>query len=112
MGGGMRQAGYLAAAGIYALDHHVDRLKVDNQRARAIGEVLSTLSYVTDVRPVESNILIFDIEDSRDVPAFLQQLDAHGIKAVQFGPQSIRFVLHLDVKESMVDKVIKVLRQL
>lgn len=110
MGGGMRQAGYLAAAGIYALDNNIDRLKIDNQHAKTIGEVLKGLPYVIDVRPVESNILIFDIDDRRTVPEFLQLLNDHGIQAVQFGPRSVRFVLHLDVSSSMVDKVIEVIR--
>ena len=60
MGGGMRQAGYLAAAGIYALDHHIDRLKTDNDRARQLGKVLEKLNFIGTIRPVKTNILIFE----------------------------------------------------
>jgi threonine aldolase len=112
MGGGMRQAGFLAAAGIYALDNHIDRLNIDNQNARILGEVLEEMSYVTDVRPVQSNILIFDIDDRRTVAEFLQILEEQCIKAVQFGPKSVRFTMHLDVSDNMVGRVIEVLRKI
>lgn len=112
MGGGMRQAGFLAAAGIYALDNHIDRLNIDNQYARILGEVLEEMSYVTDVRPVQSNILIFDIDDRRTVAEFLQILEEQCIKAVQFGPKSVRFTMHLDVSDNMVGRVIEVLRKI
>ena len=112
MGGGMRQAGLLAAAGIYALDNHIDRLNIDNQNARILGEVLEEMSYVTDVRPVQSNILIFDIDDRRTVAEFLQILEEQGIKAVQFGPKSVRFTMHLDISDNMVGRVIEVLRKI
>lgn len=111
MGGGMRQAGYLAAAGIYALDHHIDRLKEDNHHAKVIGEVLKELPYISDVRPVQSNIVIFDLVEDKSVDDMLAYLNEHGIKAVQFGPQSIRFVFHLDITSSMVDRLIEVLKK-
>ena len=112
MGGGMRQAGYLAAACIYALDHHVERLKDDNDRARQIGAVLQEMPYISDVRPVQSNILIFDVKPPRTAASFLEELAAHGIDAVPFGPQTVRFVTHLDVTEQMIERVIEVLRGL
>ncbi|MBT8220332.1 MAG: aminotransferase class I/II-fold pyridoxal phosphate-dependent enzyme [Bacteroidia bacterium] len=112
MGGGMRQAGFLAAAGIYALDHHVERLTIDNQHAKILGEVLEEMPYVTEVKPVESNILIFDIDQKRSVPEFLKLLDAQGIKAVQFGPNSIRFVTHMEVNEMMIARTIDTLKKL
>lgn len=112
MGGGMRQVGYMAAAGIYALNNHVDRLKIDNRHAKILGEVLEKLNYVSGVKPVESNILIFDIDEKIEVSDFLAHLDEHGIKAVQFGPKSIRFVLHLDVQVVLIDRVIEVLKKM
>jgi len=112
LGGGMRQAGFLAAAGIYALDHHIERLRIDNQNARILGEVLEEMTYVTDVRPVQSNIVIFDIDSRRTVPEFLQLLEQQGIKAVQFGPKSVRFTVHLDVSDGMLGRVIEVLRNI
>lgn len=109
LGGGMRQAGYLAAAGIYALDHHVDRLKIDNQRAQKIGQLLESLPYVSDVRPVKSNILIFDVQPPYTAASYLEKLKAHDIMASPFGPQTVRFVTHLDFTEEMMEKVMGVL---
>lgn len=112
MGGGMRQAGYLAAAGIYALDHHVDRLKIDNDRARRIGAVLKGLPYVESVRPVQSNILIFDLKAPLTAADYLEKLSAHGVMASPFGPKTVRFVTHLDLSEEMIERAIEVVRQL
>lgn len=109
MGGGMRQAGYLAAAGIYALDHHVERLKKDNEGAKQIGEVLARQPYVAHVRPIQSNIVIFDVLPPYTAASFLEKLKAQGILAVAFGPQTVRLVTHLDVTESMLGRVLEVL---
>ncbi|GAA0891320.1 GntG family PLP-dependent aldolase [Fulvivirga kasyanovii] len=111
-GGGMRQAGYLAAAGIYALDHHVQRLTEDHQRARKIGKVLEDMHYVNNVLPVDTNILIFELAQGITTDAFLQQLDQKGVKAVAFGPREIRFVTHLDFDDGALDFTINVLSQL
>ena len=105
MGGGMRQAGMLAAAGIYALDHHVQRLRHDNARARHLADVLQRQAYVSAVRPVQSNILIFDLADPLSAADYLARLETHGIKAVAFGPQTVRFVTHLDLDEEMIERV-------
>lgn len=110
MGGGMRQAGYLAAAGIYALDKHIERLKEDNDRAKLMGEVLTQLDWVADVRPVKSNIVIFDVKAPYTAASFLAELEEKGIRAVAFGPQTVRFVTHLDVTREMIDKVIDTIK--
>ena len=112
MGGGMRQAGILAAAGIYALDHHVERLREDNERARIIGRLLEALPYVTDVRPVQSNILIFDLQPPLTAAAYVEKLEKRGIKATAFGPQTVRFVTHLDFTEEMLEQVLETLPEL
>ncbi|HKK75842.1 MAG TPA: GntG family PLP-dependent aldolase [Saprospiraceae bacterium] len=112
MGGGMRQAGYLAAACIYALDHHVDRLKVDNDRAKLLGEQLEKCSYVEQVRPVRSNIVIFDVKAPRTAASFIDQLARHNIMASPFGPQTVRLVTHLDLSGEMIEKTLEVLRKL
>src|SRR6195952_2502814 len=78
-GGGMRQAGFLAAAGIYALDHHVERLKIDHAHADIIAEALSQTSWVTNVVPVETNIVLFDPQQPADI--ILAKLESKGIKA-------------------------------
>jgi threonine aldolase len=108
-GGGMRQAGYLAAAGIYALDHHIERLKVDHQRAQQIAEALSDKSWVKEVLPVETNIVIFLVPDEIRVPDLVQKLEAKGILTVQFDHNSIRMVTHLDIDDAMVEYVVEFL---
>lgn len=112
MGGGMRQAGYLAAAGIYALDNNVERLKEDNERAKAIGAVLEKLSYVSEVRPVQSNIVIFDVKAPWTATSFLDKLVEKGINASPFGPQTVRLVTHLDVTADMIADTIRILKGL
>jgi threonine aldolase len=110
MGGGMRQAGYLAAAGLYALENHVQRLRDDHAKARRLAEVLAGLAYAHNIRPVQTNILIFDLHKPLTPPLFLEQLARQGIVASAFGPQTIRFVLHLDVTDEMVTQVINALQ--
>lgn len=112
IGGGMRQAGYLAAAGIYALDHHVKRLADDNVRARRLGETLAALPFVKSVERVETNICIFHLAGNRTAADFLKTLAEQGIQAVPFGPQTVRFTTHLDVTEEMINHVIEVLHTL
>lgn len=109
MGGGMRQAGYLAAAGIYALDHHIERLKIDNNRAKELGKALASVSVVENIRPVYSNIVFFDVKAPMNAPHFLEILLSKGIKATSFGPQTLRFVTHLDYTEAMHQKVLSAL---
>jgi threonine aldolase len=112
LGGGMRQAGYLAAAGIYALDHHVDRLHEDHRRASYLGQVLNELSYVDSVLPVETNILIFTLTGRYSEKDFIAELRQNDILASALGPQTIRFVTHLDFTEEMTARVEEVLRKL
>ncbi len=112
LGGGMRQAGYLAAAGIYALDHHVERLREDNAHARQIGALLETLPFVAEVRPVQTNIVIFDVTPPHTAASLLQKLAGHGILASPFGPQTVRFVTHLEVTPAMVGRVMDVLKEI
>jgi threonine aldolase len=106
MGGGMRQAGYLAAAGIYALDNHIERLREDHAHARQIADALAQLPWVTNIRPVQTNILIFDLVQPRTPAVFLESLKQKGIIASAFGPQTIRFVTHLDVSRAMIEQVV------
>lgn len=110
MGGGMRQSGFLAAAGIYALDHHVARLKEDHKRARMIGAELSKLPYVDEVYPTQSNILVFKLNEKMNDNRFIQKLAEHDIHGMIFSPQTIRFVTHLDFTDDMMQKTISVLR--
>jgi threonine aldolase len=111
-GGGMRQAGFLAGAGIYALDNNINRLKDDHRRAKEIGKVLSTLSYVESVMPVDTNIVIFNLTDKYTAASFEEALKPYNIKLAAFGKQTIRFVTHLDFTDDMLTKVIEVLKKL
>lgn len=110
-GGGMRQAGYFAAAGLYALDHNIERLKEDHKRAAELGKAVKALPYVKEVLPVETNIIIFTLHDAIPLDYFMQQLSDNGIKAAPFGKQTIRFVTHLDINDAMIEKTIKVLKK-
>jgi threonine aldolase len=111
-GGGMRQSGFLAAAGIYALDNNVERLKDDHARAKKLGEVLASMSYVDSVLPVATNIIIFTLNEKMPSDSFVKKLAAEGIKASSFGKQTVRFVTHLDFTDDMLEKVISVLKKL
>jgi threonine aldolase len=106
-GGGMRQAGYLAAAGIYALDHHIERLKEDHDRAKKIAEALSRQPWVKKVLPVETNIIIFLLPDTLHVPHIVKRLEEKGILTVQFDHNSIRMVTYRDIDDEIVDYVVK-----
>jgi len=110
MGGGMRQAGYLAAAGIYALENNIERLKEDHEHARQLGQVLANLDYIENIRPIKTNILIFDVKNPWTAATFLEKLNEEGIAAAPFGPQTVRFVMHLDVSKDMVEKVGEILK--
>ncbi|TEW64324.1 aminotransferase class I/II-fold pyridoxal phosphate-dependent enzyme [Mucilaginibacter phyllosphaerae] len=108
LGGGMRQAGFLAAAGIYALDHHVERLKIDHAHARILGEELARCNWVSSVLPVETNIVLFDTTEPADT--VLARLQAKGIKAGSTDTHRIRFVTHLDVHAEQVEYVVNTLK--
>lgn len=105
-GGGMRQAGYLAAACLYALENNIDRLAEDHAHARQIETVLTQVSWVTEVLPCETNILIFSVDDTQtSVEKVLAYLKENEVLAVQFGKHQIRLVFHLDISKEMVEKV-------
>ncbi|HRG07430.1 MAG TPA: GntG family PLP-dependent aldolase [Cyclobacteriaceae bacterium] len=111
-GGGMRQAGFLAAAASYALDQHVVRLKEDHARARVLGKTLANLSWVKSVMPVDTNIVIFSVANTTTPEKVLAQLNEHQIKALKFGAQEIRLVTHSDFTDKMLDKAVEVLTKI
>ena len=111
-GGGMRQAGFLAAAGIYALDNNINRLREDHHRAKQIETVLKTLPYVESVLPVDTNIIIFNLTDKYTAVSFEEALKPYHIRLVAFGKQTIRFVTHLDFTDDMLTIVIDVLKKM
>jgi threonine aldolase len=112
MGGGWRQAGFLAAAGIYALDHHVQRLKLDHARARQLGQRLAARPEVAEVLPVETNIVIVRLREGITEAGYVAALAEQGIRAVPFGPQLVRFVTHLDLTDDDMAQTYKVLETL
>jgi threonine aldolase len=101
----MRQSGYLAAAGIYALDHHVSRLKDDHQRARASARKLESVSWVAEVFPVATNIVIFKVADHVKVSDAVNFLSAHNITCLAITDRLIRWVFHLDINDDMVETI-------
>ena len=110
-GGGMRQSGYLAAAGIYALDNNINRLKEDHQKAKIISDNLQKLSYVEHVLPVDTNIIVFQLIDEKPINHFLNYLTENNIRALPFGKQVVRFVTHLDFTDDMLQTLITVLKK-
>ena len=97
LGGGMRQVGFMAAAAIYALDHHIDRLAIDHDRARELGELLEKQSYVTKVEPVETNIVIFNVHDEKAVETYFKN---NQVIISNMGSGKLRLVTHHDYSET------------
>lgn len=111
-GGAMRQVGYLAAAGIYALDNHVERLKEDHDKAKKIAAVLNASPYIKKVEPVETNIIIFYVNDNIKETDFVEQLKKKGILITSMGNGKLRMVTHLDITDEMLEKVLDILKRL
>jgi threonine aldolase len=106
LGGAMRQSGIVAAAGLYALDHHVERLAEDHDRARRLAHGLAELPGVElDPATVETNIVIFTVPDAR---AFCAALAAEDVAMSRFGPRRVRAVTHLDVDDEGIDRALAV----
>ncbi|GAA5034613.1 threonine aldolase [Marivirga lumbricoides] len=112
LGGGMRQAGFLAAAGIYALDNHIERLSEDHERAKKLAYALQDKSYVEKVLPVDTNIVIFTLSDKMLAADFVNKLKESGILAVTFGKHDVRFVTHLDFNDQQLEKCIEIISKL
>ncbi|MBL7985331.1 MAG: aminotransferase class I/II-fold pyridoxal phosphate-dependent enzyme [Flavobacteriales bacterium] len=109
-GGGMRQAGILAAAGAYALDHHIERLQKDHARAKRLERIITGLPWVESVLPVETNMVIFTLKDRGQLDQRLKAWEKNGVRAIAFGPGMVRMVLHLDVDDEAVGHVEQVLQ--
>lgn len=107
LGGGMRQVGYLAAAGIFALDNNVNRLADDHRRAKELGAVLRKVSWVAKVEPIETNILIFSLKEGLDENLFVEKLKERNIHISSMGHGKLRIVTHLDYREVMHSYVLE-----
>lgn len=110
LGGGMRQAGVLAAAALYALENNVERIGEDHRRAREIAAVLQTQNYVKELMPVNTNIIIFKLRDEVPSDVFIKYLKELGIIANTMGKQTMRLVTHLDVNDDDLSKILQVLK--
>jgi threonine aldolase len=108
----MRQAGFLAAAGIYALQNNIARLKEDHAHAKQISETLAKKSFVKMVLPVETNIIIFELDSTIIAPALVQKLKEHDILSYAITPERVRLVLHLDITGEMINRTIDVIEKL
>lgn len=111
-GGGMRQGGFMAAAGIYALEHHIERLKEDHANAKAIATAISSRSFVKMMLPVETNIIIFELNESLTAPQLVARLKEQDILGYAISPNRVRLVTHLDITPAMTEKTIQVFNQL
>lgn len=111
-GGGMRQAGYLAAAGLYALNNNITRLEEDHKHAKYIATLLQKANFVNSMLPVETNIIIFEVKPDIKARDITEKLRAKNILAVPVAERQIRFVFHLDITPKMVDYAGQVIQQL
>ena len=111
-GGGMRQAGYLAAAGIYALDNNIKRLEEDHRHAKFIAEALCAKDFIGEILPVETNIIIFEIKGKFTPQQFAAKMKEQNILMIAISPTQVRIVTHLDITPSMVEKTIEVINKL
>lgn len=111
-GGNMRQAGYLAAAGLYALDNNLDRLKEDHKKAKVIGKELSRLSIIKSVETIETNIVVFELNADVNEKDFVHKLANNHIHIISMGSNKLRMVTHLDYTDAMHDVVLQTLKRL
>ncbi|WP_423820431.1 GntG family PLP-dependent aldolase [Salinimicrobium sp. TIG7-5_MAKvit] len=112
LGGGMRQVGFMAAAGIYALDNQVERLAEDHKRASEIGKTLNSQSYVGEVEPVETNIVIFYLKNTSNEAAFMKSLQQENIRISNMGQGKLRIVTHHDYSQEMHQRFLKMLEKI
>ena len=105
-GGAMRQVGFIAAAGIYALENNIERLADDHKKAKDIEQVLNTLSFIKKVEPVETNIIIFYVKDHLNADDFISKMEEKNILLTPMGDGKIRIVTHLDFTDNMLEKLL------
>jgi threonine aldolase len=111
-GGGMRQAGSLAAAGIYALDNNITRLSEDHQHAKLLVAALQQKDFVGTISPAETNIVIFEVKGKYTAAELVQKLKEQNIAVLSLSPTKIRMVTHLDISKKLIDTIIEVIHQL
>ncbi|MCC6384308.1 MAG: aminotransferase class I/II-fold pyridoxal phosphate-dependent enzyme [Bacteroidia bacterium] len=112
LGGGMRQAGYLAAAGLFALRNNLTRLHEDHHHARLIAEALSTFPAVTEVIYPVTNIVIAKTQNDLQKECLINRLAEQGVRAVSFGTSTLRMVTHISITDEMTTRVLKILNEI
>lgn len=113
LGGGMRQAGYLAAAGLFALENNIERLAEDHAKAEEIGKTLTKLNFIKKVEPIETNIIIFELDESKITQEkFMTILEKHTISLIGMGQGKLRLVTHLDYTQEMHKVFLQVLNSI
>lgn len=112
LGGGMRQAGFMAAAGIYALEHHVARLAEDHRHAQQIAAALKEKDFTGEILPVETNIIIFEVKGRYSAQALAAKMKEEGIFVIAISPKQVRIVVHLDIHPADVQRTIQVINSL
>lgn len=112
LGGGMRQVGYMAAAAIYAMDHHLERLHEDHRRAKELGTILEQCHWVSEVSPVETNIVIFSVKRGISDEVVIEKIKSKNIFISSLGKNKLRMVTHLDYKEVMHTYVLETLQKM
>jgi threonine aldolase len=111
-GGGMRQAGYLAAACMYALDNNIDRLAEDHLHAKQLANALRQKDFVGEIFPVETNIIIFEVKGRFTARQLRQEFEKHGILVIDISKAQVRMLTHLDISEEMVGQTIKAITEM
>ena len=111
-GGGMRQAGFIAAAGIFALEHNIERLAQDHANAQMIAKVLEEKDFIGTILPVETNIVIFEVKGRYTAPALATKLKEQGIFVIAISSTQVRVVVHLDISPVQVNQTIEVINGL
>jgi threonine aldolase len=111
-GGGMRQAGFLAAAGIYALQHNIERLKEDHLHAKQIAEAIAKKTFIKQLLPVETNIIIFELNEEITAAALVETLRKRDILCYAIAPDRVRLVVHLDISKEMMKRTIEIISTL
>ncbi|TDO25134.1 low-specificity L-threonine aldolase [Sediminibacterium goheungense] len=111
-GGGMRQAGYIAAAGLYALEHQIARLQEDHNHAQILVTALQEKDFVGEILPVETNIIIFEVKGRFTAPDLVTHLQRSNILAIAISPTQIRLVVHLDITPAKIQDTLNVLKAL
>ena len=111
-GGGMRQAGIIAAGGLYALKYNVERLKIDHDHARKLESTLNELEWVESVLPVQTNIVVAILKDANQREAIIERLAERNVRIMAFGPGMLRMVTHLDVTSEQIEETCTILKSL